>query len=78
MTPLNNIVDERPSKVIPVLLFVAGRVDDGVIQQRRDQTKLCLCVEIVRLLLDSLGILPTSIPQEQVSSTKCCLIFFKE
>lgn len=51
-------------------------MDDGVIQQRRDQTKLCLCVEIVRLLLDSLGILPTSIPQEQVSSTKCCLIFF--
>lgn len=52
-------------------------VDDGVIQQRRDQTKLCSCIEIVRLLLDSLGILPASIPQEQVSSTKCCLIFFK-
>jgi hypothetical protein len=51
-------------------------VDDGVIQQTRDQTKLCSCIEIVRLLLDSLGILPASIPQEQVSSTKCCLIFF--
>lgn len=36
VTPLDHMVDEQPSKVIPVLLLVEGTMDDGVIQQRRD------------------------------------------